>query len=132
MVNLNYVISTQNNPHYAGSSTIARSALKTLVCTLRIRTLRVSAVIYTLQIFFCFHVKFFRAGGKEKEYYTVGCLLYFLKNEHMVHPEYVKQAGGENVHVVRRPDRKVLQEYLKNEKPSTDALKKIDKSVKYI
>ena len=36
----------------------------------------------------------YSADRNEKEYYSLGCLLYFLKNEHLKHPEYVLQAGG--------------------------------------
>ena len=54
----------------------------------------------------------YSAEKKEKEFYTLGCLLYFLKNEHLSHGKYVQQALGDKVPVVRRPDRRVLLEYL--------------------
>jgi len=76
----------------------------------------------------------YSVGGQEKEYYTLGTLLYFLKHENVLHAEYVKTAGSAGEGVVVRPDRKVLQDYLKNEKffekATADAIKKIDKSVR--
>ena len=39
------------------------------------------------------------------DYYTLECLLYFLKNIKRSHPDYVKQARGE-VPIVHRPDRR--------------------------
>ena len=60
--------------------------------------------------------------------------MYFLKHENVLHAEYVKTAGSAGEGVVVRPDRKVLQDYLKNEKffekATADAIKKIDKSVR--
>ncbi|XP_047997634.1 parafibromin-like [Leguminivora glycinivorella] len=51
-----------------------------------------------------------RAGIKE--YYTLECLLYFLKNVHLVHAVYVRQAAAENILAVRRPDRTQLVAYI--------------------
>ncbi len=45
------------------------------------------------------------------DYYTLECLLYFLKNIKRSHPDYVKQARGE-VPIVHRPDRRDLIAYL--------------------
>jgi hypothetical protein len=39
------------------------------------------------------------------EYYTLECLLYFLKNVHLSHPAYVKEAA---VSVFQCPDVKML------------------------
>ncbi|XP_054722301.1 parafibromin-like, partial [Uloborus diversus] len=63
--------------------------------------------------------------GTAKEYYTLECLLFLLKNVHLSHPVYVRQAATENIPVVRRPDRKELLAYLNGE-TSTSA--SIDKS----
>ncbi|XP_067941527.1 parafibromin-like [Watersipora subatra] len=66
--------------------------------------------------------------GKEsvaKEYYTVDCILFLLKNVHLPHAMYVRQAAGGNVPVVRRPDRKDLLSYLNAE---TNTSGSIDKS----
>lgn len=71
---------------------------------------------------------FFSAEKKEKEYYTLGCLLYFLKNEHLSHPKYVQQAAGDKVPVVRRPDRRVLLEYLHGS--NAQVPKSIDKTAR--
>lgn len=53
--------------------------------------------------------------GPEKEYYTLDCLLYFLNNVQLQHPLYVRQAAGEKLPAVRRPDRKDLLAYLSGE-----------------
>ncbi|KAJ8932914.1 hypothetical protein NQ318_002864 [Aromia moschata] len=56
--------------------------------------------------------------GKDKtvkEYYTLECLLFILKNEALVHPVYARKAYAENMPVVRRPDRKDLLAYLNGE-----------------
>ncbi|KAJ9591699.1 hypothetical protein L9F63_001786 [Diploptera punctata] len=50
--------------------------------------------------------------GAPKEYYTLECLLFLLKNVTLSHPVYVRQAAAENIPVVRRPDRKDLLAYL--------------------
>ncbi|XP_061718418.1 parafibromin-like [Cydia pomonella] len=47
-----------------------------------------------------------------KEYYTLESLLHFLKNIHLGHAVYVRQAAVENIPAVRRPDRKKLLAYL--------------------
>ena len=57
-------------------------------------------------------------AGKEgtmKDYYTLECLLFILKNVSLTHPVYVRQAAKENIPVVRRPDRKELLAYLNGE-----------------
>ena len=53
--------------------------------------------------------------GTAKEYYTLECLLYLLKNITLQHPVYVRQAASEDIPIVRRPDRKDLLGYLKGE-----------------
>ena len=53
--------------------------------------------------------------GTPKEYYTLECLLYLLKNITLQHPVYVRQAASEDIPIVRRPDRKDLLAYLKGE-----------------
>ncbi|XP_021926024.1 parafibromin [Zootermopsis nevadensis] len=63
--------------------------------------------------------------GAPKEYYTLECLLFLLKNVTLTHPVYVRQAAAENIPVVRRPDRKDLLAYLNGE---TAASASIDKS----
>ncbi|RZF34888.1 hypothetical protein LSTR_LSTR012885 [Laodelphax striatellus] len=63
--------------------------------------------------------------GAPKEYYTLECLLFLLKNVTLSHPVYVRQAAAENIPVVRRPDRKDLLAYLNGE---TAASASIDKS----
>ena len=69
-----------------------------------------------------------RSENKEKEHYTLGCLLYFLKNEHLSHPKYVQQAAGDKVPVVRRPDRRALLEYLHGQ--NTQIPRSIDKTAR--
>ncbi|XP_045451644.1 parafibromin [Melitaea cinxia] len=63
--------------------------------------------------------------GIEKEYYTLECLLFILKNIQLPHPVYVKQAAAANIPPVRRPDRKELLAYLNGE---TATCASIDKS----
>ncbi|CAH1401353.1 unnamed protein product [Nezara viridula] len=60
-----------------------------------------------------------------KEYYTLECLLFLLKNVQLSHPVYVRQAAAVNIPVVRRPDRKDLLAYLNGETASSA---NIDKS----
>uniref|UniRef100_A0A1B6EIT3 Parafibromin n=1 Tax=Cuerna arida TaxID=1464854 RepID=A0A1B6EIT3_9HEMI len=63
--------------------------------------------------------------GSPKEYYTLECLLFLLKNVTLSHPVYVRQAAAENIPVMRRPDRKDLLAYLNGE---TATSANIDKS----
>ncbi|XP_028164362.1 parafibromin [Ostrinia furnacalis] len=63
--------------------------------------------------------------GSVKEYYTLECLLFFLKNTQLTHPVYVRQAAAANIPAVRRPDRKELLAYLNGE---TATCASIDKS----
>jgi len=63
--------------------------------------------------------------GTAKDYYTLECLLYLLKNITLQHPVYVRQAASEDIPIVRRPDRKDLLGYLKAE---TNTAASIDKS----
>ncbi|GBP12104.1 Parafibromin [Eumeta japonica] len=63
--------------------------------------------------------------GNVKEYYTLECLLFILKNIHLTHPVYVRQAAAANIPAVRRPDRKELLAYLNGE---TATCASIDKS----
>ncbi|XP_066153206.1 parafibromin [Euwallacea fornicatus] len=62
--------------------------------------------------------------GTAKEYYTLECLLFILKNVSLTHPVYVRQAAAENIPVVRRPDRKELLAYLNGETASCAAIDK--------
>ncbi|CAL8133755.1 unnamed protein product [Orchesella dallaii] len=63
--------------------------------------------------------------GAAKEYYTLECLLYLLKNVHLSHPNYIRQAATENIPIVTRPDRKDVLAYLTGE---TTTSASIDKS----
>lgn len=79
------------------------------------------------------HTNFRIYGSENKEdgtweYYTLGCLLYFLKNVQLLHPAYVRQAAGEDVPVVRRPDRRDLLAYLRG--TDQQIPKSIDKSAR--
>lgn len=62
--------------------------------------------------------------GTPKEYYTLECLLFILKNVSLTHPVYVREAAVENIPVVRRPDRKELLAYLNGETASCAAIDK--------
>lgn len=63
--------------------------------------------------------------GAPKEYYTLECLLYILKNVGLQHSVYVRQAAAEDINAVNRPDRKELLQYLNGE---TNTCASIDKS----
>uniref|UniRef100_A0A5S6QYX2 Cell division control protein 73 C-terminal domain-containing protein n=1 Tax=Trichuris muris TaxID=70415 RepID=A0A5S6QYX2_TRIMR len=64
--------------------------------------------------------------NKNREYYTLESVYFFLKNRSLVHTSYVKEAAAREIQVVTRPDRKSLEDYLTNEKlekapPSLDS-----------
>ncbi|XP_052222917.1 parafibromin-like [Dreissena polymorpha] len=63
--------------------------------------------------------------GVPKEYYTLDCILFLLKNVQLAHPLYVREAAATNVQVVRRADRKDLLAFLNGE---TTTSASIDKS----
>lgn len=60
----------------------------------------------------------------KKEYYTLECLLYFLKNVELAHHHYVKQAGRDEKPVVHRPDRKNILAYLNGEQQIASSIDK--------
>ncbi|CAG0890605.1 unnamed protein product [Darwinula stevensoni] len=60
--------------------------------------------------------------GATKEYYTLECLLFLLKNVHLSHPVYVRKATAENVPVVHLPDRKDLLSYLSQEGATSNSI----------
>lgn len=60
----------------------------------------------------------------KKEYYTLGCLLYFLRLKDFAHTYYVKQAGCDNIPAVHRPDRKHLLSYLTGESQTAPGIDK--------
>jgi len=62
--------------------------------------------------------------GTAKDYYTLECLLYLLKNITLQHPVYVRQAASEDIPIVRRPDRKDLLAYLKGESNTATSIDK--------
>lgn len=62
--------------------------------------------------------------GTPKEYYTLESLLFLLKNVHLSHPVYVRQAATENINIVRRPDRKDLLAYLNGETATSASIDK--------
>lgn len=63
--------------------------------------------------------------GAPREYYTLECLLYLLKNVLLQHSVYVRQCAAEDIPAVNRPDRKELLAYLNGE---TTTCPSIDKS----
>ncbi|XP_052789744.1 parafibromin-like [Mya arenaria] len=63
--------------------------------------------------------------GLSKEYYTLDCILFLLKNVQLAHPLYVREAAASSVQVVRRADRKDLLAFLNGE---TTTSASIDKS----
>uniref|UniRef100_A0A1A9W750 Parafibromin n=1 Tax=Glossina brevipalpis TaxID=37001 RepID=A0A1A9W750_9MUSC len=63
--------------------------------------------------------------GAPREYYTLECLLYLLKNVMLHHSVYVRQCAAEDILAVSRPDRRELLAYLNGE---TTTCPSIDKS----
>jgi len=70
------------------------------------------------------YVEYGTGQGGPKDYYTLECLLYLLRNITLQHPVYVRQAAAENIPIVRRPDRKDLLAYLKGDSSSTASIDK--------
>lgn len=64
-------------------------------------------------------------NGSLKEYYSLECLLYLLRNVLLQHSVYVRQCAAEDIPAVNRPDRKELLAYLNGE---TSTCASIDKS----
>ncbi|XP_013421430.1 parafibromin-like [Lingula anatina] len=62
--------------------------------------------------------------GIAKEYYTLDCIIFLLKNVQLAHSLYVRQAAAANVPVVRRPDRKDLLAYLNGEQAASASIDK--------
>jgi len=62
--------------------------------------------------------------GNPRDYYTLDCLLFLLKNVTLQHPVYVRQAAADSIPVVRRPDRKDLLAYLNGETASCASIDK--------
>lgn len=60
----------------------------------------------------------------KKEYYTLECLLYFLRNMDVAHHHYVRQGGLDNIPVVHRPDRKNLLAFLKGDVQTSPSIDK--------
>ncbi|CAK9291760.1 unnamed protein product [Gordionus sp. m RMFG-2023] len=60
--------------------------------------------------------------GIPKEYYSLECVLFLLKNIKKAHPKYVKDAAKENIPVVRRPDRRELLAYLNAEITTSNSI----------
>ena len=63
-------------------------------------------------------------GCATKEYYTLDCILFLLKNAHLPHAQYVRQAAAAKVTVVRRPDRKDLLAFLNGDVATTSGIDK--------
>ena len=57
-----------------------------------------------------------RNPGEEPDYYTVGCLAYFVRNINDDHPEYVRKCICDKIQCVRRVDRDNVKQYLWKEK----------------
>lgn len=75
---------------------------------------------------FCQHISVFSSGkkGAPREYYTLECLLYLLKNVMLQHSVYVRQCAAEDIPAVNRPDRKELLAYLNGETPTCASIDK--------
>uniref|UniRef100_A0A1A9VVX6 Parafibromin n=1 Tax=Glossina austeni TaxID=7395 RepID=A0A1A9VVX6_GLOAU len=62
--------------------------------------------------------------GAPREYYTLECLLYLLKNVMLQHSVYVRQCAAEDIPAVNRPDRKELLAYLNGESITCQSIDK--------
>ncbi|CAF0724683.1 unnamed protein product [Brachionus calyciflorus] len=62
--------------------------------------------------------------GRPKDYYTLECLAFLIKNRDLQHPMYVKSAGTRNISVVSRPDRRELLSYLDGEVETASSIDK--------
>ena len=57
-----------------------------------------------------------RGPGELTDYYTMGCLAYFIRNIRDDHPEYVRKCICDKIQCVRRVDRDNIMAYLTGEK----------------
>ncbi|XP_026677144.1 parafibromin [Diaphorina citri] len=62
--------------------------------------------------------------GAVKKYYTLECLLFFLKNIGLNHTAYVRKAAASNIPVVPRPYRKDILAYLNGEVATSASIDK--------
>jgi parafibromin len=60
--------------------------------------------------------------SKQGSLYTLECLVFFLKNVHLKHTEYMQQARLQKLQTVIFTDRKPLQDYLEGKISTTDAI----------
>lgn len=61
---------------------------------------------------------------RPKDYYTLECLAFLIKNRDLQHSMYVKNAGTRNISVVLRPDRRDLLSFLDGEVETTSSIDK--------
>ncbi|KAM7538457.1 hypothetical protein Aperf_G00000066248 [Anoplocephala perfoliata] len=64
--------------------------------------------------------------GAPKDYYTLDCILYLMRNVNLPHSKYVRQAATARIPVVRLPDRRELLNYLNG---SSNTATNIDRTV---
>lgn len=60
--------------------------------------------------------------SKQGNLYTLETLVYYVKNHHIKHTEYLQSARTQRIPAVTLPDRKPLLEYLQGKVASTDAI----------
>ncbi|KAF5465744.1 hypothetical protein F2P56_015723 [Juglans regia] len=60
--------------------------------------------------------------SKQGSLYTLETLLYFVRNHHVKHIEYLQKARTQGIPAVTLPDRKPLLEYLQGKVSSSDAI----------
>lgn len=60
--------------------------------------------------------------SKQGNLYTLETLLYYVKNHHIKHTEYLQNARTQRIPTVTLPDRKPLLEYLQGKVASNDAI----------
>ncbi|XP_057817080.1 protein CDC73 homolog isoform X2 [Cryptomeria japonica] len=60
--------------------------------------------------------------SKQGSLYTLECLVFFVKNAHLKHTEYMQQARVQKLQIVTYTDRKPLLDYLEGKINTTDAI----------
>ncbi|BFI25005.1 parafibromin [Marchantia polymorpha subsp. ruderalis] len=66
--------------------------------------------------------------SKQGSLYTLESLVFFVRNKHVKHTEYMQQARGLKLQIVTYTDRKPLQDYLEGKVSSTDSIELVPTS----
>eukprot|EP00252_Welwitschia_mirabilis_P011474 TRINITY_DN25733_c0_g1_i1.p1 TRINITY_DN25733_c0_g1~~TRINITY_DN25733_c0_g1_i1.p1 ORF type:complete len:435 (-),score=51.96 TRINITY_DN25733_c0_g1_i1:118-1422(-) len=60
--------------------------------------------------------------SKQGGFYNLECLVFFVKNSHLKHIDYLQHARVQKIQTVTLPDRKALLDYLQGKLSTTDAI----------